>query len=285
MVAQDGQYHRNCLLNLYNRGWELKEMAGKVYWRTSHRWWEVIGFNLADLAQFYTSMEQLRVKHEGRVQTNHLKQILLAHFRNKCAQYRHDDLLAFNEDPGDALANACKLDNDVLLSTWRVLPKSWEAIPWEMLGFNEFPAGCQQDSLLPILLAWPLRSWRSSTKHQSERTALAAKSIAQLHKSYTVMHPRAGTGSTPRPVRHIISQEKAVSTHIGLMLHAHTRKRMLVTGWDIWGFLSPMIGSYPFTQYWGTLPAASTSRRKVVWLPRWGTDPSRMLWMIISRTT
>ncbi|KAG0717357.1 hypothetical protein GWK47_054646 [Chionoecetes opilio] len=59
-------------------------------------------------------MEQLGVKHEGRMHTTRLKQRLLAHFPNMCAQHQgRYVLLAFNEDLGDALAKACELDRDL----------------------------------------------------------------------------------------------------------------------------------------------------------------------------
>lgn len=29
MVAQEAKYHRNCLLNLYNQTWKIKEIASK----------------------------------------------------------------------------------------------------------------------------------------------------------------------------------------------------------------------------------------------------------------
>ncbi|KAG0730358.1 hypothetical protein GWK47_028416 [Chionoecetes opilio] len=133
MVAQEAKYHRNCLLNLYNRARKIKEMADKnkddehaiaglvfaelvVFIEEAHMDDETSPvFKLADLAQLYTSrMEQLGVKHEGRVHTTRLKQRLLAHFPNMCAQHQlRDVLLAFNEDLGDALAKACELDRDL----------------------------------------------------------------------------------------------------------------------------------------------------------------------------
>ena len=125
MVAQDAKYHRNCLVNLYNRVRKIKEMPGK----SSNDEQAIEGlafaqlvvfieealtdgetspvFKLADLAQLYASrMEQmLGVKYDRRVHTTRLKQRLLAHFPNMCAQHQgRDVLLAFNEDLGDALA-------------------------------------------------------------------------------------------------------------------------------------------------------------------------------------
>jgi len=95
--------------------------------------------------------------------------------------------------------------------------------------FNEFPPGCQQDSVPSVLLALvSMISEGPSIKHHSESTTPMALSITQLLKFNTLKHRRANTGSTPRPVRHATMQEMPVPIYIGLMLHAHTRKRELV---------------------------------------------------------
>lgn len=72
-------------------------------------------FKLAELVQLYKSrMKQLAVKHDGRVHTTCLKQRLLAHFPNMCAQHqRCDVLLGFNEDLGNTLVEACELNRDL----------------------------------------------------------------------------------------------------------------------------------------------------------------------------
>lgn len=72
-------------------------------------------FKLAELVHLYKSrMERLGIKHGGRVHTDRLKQKMLAHFLNMCAQHQAGDVLtAFNENPGDALAKASELDRDL----------------------------------------------------------------------------------------------------------------------------------------------------------------------------
>ena len=114
-------------------------------------------FKLADLAQLYTSrMEQLGVKHEGRAGcTQPVLSRLLAHFPNMCAQHQgRDVLLAFNEDIGDALAKACELDSGLDAIH---LARAAQIVRRHIIGdakvFNGFPAGCQQDSVSPMLLA------------------------------------------------------------------------------------------------------------------------------------
>jgi len=59
---------------------------------------------------------------------------------------------------------------------------------------------------------------------------IVALTIAQLLKFNSVKHRRAAidSRSAPRPVRHAATQETPAPTYIGIMLHAHTRKRELV---------------------------------------------------------
>ena len=79
VVAQDAKYHQNCLMNLYNRLWKIKEMSGKssndeqaiegvafaqlvVFIEEALMDGETAPvFKLADLAQLYASrMEHVR---------------------------------------------------------------------------------------------------------------------------------------------------------------------------------------------------------------------------------
>lgn len=57
-------------------------------------------------------MEELWVKHDGKVHTICVKQRLLAHFPNMCAHQWRDVLFAFNENLADAMAKAFELDRD-----------------------------------------------------------------------------------------------------------------------------------------------------------------------------
>ncbi len=66
-----------------------------------------------------------------------------------------------------------------------------------------------------------------SIQDHSEATTPAALSITQLLKFNSIKHKRK-QATTSVTVRHSIDQETPVPTYIGLMLHAHTRKRDLV---------------------------------------------------------
>lgn len=198
--------------------------------------------------------------------TTRLKERLLAHFPNMCAQHQgRDILLAFKEDLGDALAKACKLDAD---SDAVHLARAAKIVRRHIIGedklFNGFPPDCQQDSVPPVLLALVTTILEgASMKHHTESTIQAALSISQLLKFNSLKHRRADTGSIACPVRHATAQETPVPIYIGLMLHAHTRKRELVDKLvDTWGFVFPMTESCPYPHRWGTVPVACTTRSK-----------------------
>lgn len=72
-------------------------------------------FKPAELVHLYKSrIEQLGIKHNGRVHTARLKQKMLAHFLDMYAQHQAGDVLtAFNENLGDALAKTSELDRDL----------------------------------------------------------------------------------------------------------------------------------------------------------------------------
>jgi len=252
MVAQDAKYHRNCLVNLYNRVRKIKEMSSKssndeqalveglafaqlvVFIEEALAEGETAPvFKLADLAQLYASrMEQmLGVKYDRRVHTTRLKQRLLSHFPNMCAQHHgRDVLLAFNDYLGDALAKACELDTDTDAVH---LARAAQIVRRHIIGddkvFNGFPLECQQDSVPSMLLALVTMILEGpSIKDLRVSTNQAALSISQLLKFNSLKHRRADTSNMPRPVRHATAQETPLPIYIGLMLHAHTRKKELV---------------------------------------------------------
>ena len=92
--------------------------------------------------------------------------------------------------------------------------------------FTGFPAGCQKESVPSLLLALVNMVLEGpSIQDHSEAATPAALSITQLLKFNSIKHKRTTQSVT---VRHSIDQETPVPTYIGLMLHAHTRKRDLV---------------------------------------------------------
>lgn len=186
--------------------------------------------------QLYKSrIEQLVIKHDGRVHTPRSKQILLAHFPNMCEE--HQGLVNLTET----------------LFPWRLLPKLRDAtseMPSCTTGFlqvaNRIP--CHPCYLFMILEG-------TSIKHESESTTAPASfpSTSALCTD--------GPPQTLCLTQNATIQETPVPTYIGLMLHAHTRTE-LVDRLTHMGILSTMIGSCPFSHRCGTVSATSTTRSK-----------------------
>ena len=188
-------------------------------------------FKLAELSQLYKSqMEQLGVEVDNRVHSTRLNQRLLAEFPDMRAYTKgRDVLMAFEDDIGSALAKACEQDNNEdAMHIARAAHIVRRHIFGEAKPFNGFPEHCQEDSVPQLLLTLVNMILEgSSIKDQmEEETSPAALTIAQLLKFNTVKHKQAqGTAAF---VRHRTAQETPVPLYIGLMLHAHTRKRELV---------------------------------------------------------
>ena len=188
-------------------------------------------FKLSDLSQLYTTrLEQFGVKLDAKVHTTRLKQHLLNHFTDMCAQKKgRDVLMAFEEDIGTALVKAPEFDsaNDAIH-----LACAAKIVRNHMFrkakSFTGFPVGCQKESISPLLLALVNMILEGpSIKDQIEDTTPAALSIAQLLKFNSIKHRR--TQDTTHSVRHTATQDTPIPTYIiGLMLHAHTRKKELV---------------------------------------------------------
>ena len=94
--------------------------------------------------------------------------------------------------------------------------------------FNgSFSDKCQEESVPQLLLTMvSMMLEGAGIKNQAHQSSSSASlTIAQLIKYNSVKHERRGAGTD---VRHSISQETPLPIYLGLMLHAHTRKRGLV---------------------------------------------------------
>ena len=251
MVALEAKYHTKCLVSLYNRARKAKAeghtdinetealsgiaLAELVMYIEEMRQLDekrAPVFKLSDLAQLYTSrLEQLGVKLDVKVHTTRLKQRLLTQFTDMKAQKKgRDVLLAFEDDIGNALAKACELDSD---NKAIHLARAANIVRNHMFGksksFSGFPIGCQKESVSPLLLALVNMILEGpSIKEQSEDTTPAALSIAQLLKFNSIKHRRTQDPSHSVIVKYMTAQETPIPIYIGLMLHAHTRKKELV---------------------------------------------------------
>ena len=106
MVALEAKYHIKCLVSLYNRAQKTKvegyrdadekeALSGIAFAELVMYIEEMCQldeetapvFKLSDLLQLYTTrLEQLAVKLDAKVHTTQLKQCLLTHFTDMCAQ-------------------------------------------------------------------------------------------------------------------------------------------------------------------------------------------------------
>ena len=169
------------------------------------------------------------MKLDTRVHTTRLKHRLLAQFRDMRAQKNgRDILLAFEEDVGAALVKICESDND---NDAIHLARAAKIVRSQMFGeaksFTGFSVGCQEESVPSRLLALVTMILEGpSIKDQSEDRTPAALSIAQLLKFNSTKGKRDNASSVH--VKHSTAQETPVPRYIGLMLHAHSRKRELI---------------------------------------------------------
>ena len=250
MVALDAQYHPQCLIVLYNRIRKVQSTGPQdsdqehamsavvfaelaLYIEETRQDEETATvFRLADLVHLYQSrMEQLGVQLDTRVHSTRLKQRLLSQFPNMRAHTKgRDILMAFEEDLGAALDKACKLDSD---SDAVHLALAAHIVRRHMFGeakpFTGFPEGCQEESVPPLLLALVSMILEGpSIKDQMADTNPAAITAAQILKFNSVKHKRTRGTTSSTCVRHSVAQETPLPTYIGMMLHAHTRKKELV---------------------------------------------------------
>ena len=156
-------------------------------------------------------MKNLGVKPDGRVDTTCFKQRLLAYFPNTIIQYQGRDIpLTFNEDFSNTLAKACELDidlDDVHLAYAAHIVRCY--IFEDSKGFNNrLHAGCQQDSVPPMLIALVSMILECpNIKHRPESTTSAALTISKLLKFNSLKHQRTAPCGMPNPVRHANTQE------------------------------------------------------------------------------
>ena len=188
-------------------------------------------FKMADLTKLYTTrMEQLSIVLETRVHTTRLKERILAHFPDLQEHRKgRDILLVYREDIGSALAKACQhdIDSDAvhLARAAPIIRKDMFQLSQPSNGY--FSDKSQEESVPQLLLTVVSMMLEGAGIKNQARQSLSSASltISQLIKYSSVKHERRGASTD---VGHSISQETPLPIYLGLMLHAHTRKRELV---------------------------------------------------------
>ena len=249
MVAREAKYHSNCLTSLYNRVRAAKSSTEKsrstedvksavalaeliTYMEDVSKEDIAPVFKLADLTKLYTTrINRLGVELNQKVHATRLKERLLAHFQDMQEHKKGRDIyLVFKNDVGSALATACEhdIDSDImsLVRTARIVRREIFKVRQSFNG--SFPDKCQENSvpqLLSTLVSMILEG--PSIKSQSNQSpSSACLSIAQLLMYNSVKHTRQDAQQIH--TRHCINQETPLPLYVGLMLHAHTRKKELV---------------------------------------------------------
>ena len=253
MVALDAKYHKKCLVGLYNHARKVNCDRAKsdeteivsgiafaelvMFVEETYQLDQTSApvFRLNYLAQLYMSrLEQLRIS-DATVHTTRLKQRLLAQIPNlRAYKSGRDVLLVYENDVGAAIGKACAFDNDddaIQLARAANIVRRQFFLEKNSKPFTGFPMGCQKESVPTQLLALVSMILEGTIiEDQSECVTHAALSIAQLLKFNSVKHKRKQTTTITDSVcvRHSCAMETPVPIYIGLMLHAHTRKKELV---------------------------------------------------------
>ncbi len=131
LIAQDTQYHPQCLVSLYNRARETKlsektdadainhgiALAELVSYIEDVSLDNLVApvFKLTDLANLYGTrlLQQLGTKVEGRIHSTDLKNRILGYFPDmKALKQGRDTVLVSDADVGSAIRKACEHDAD-----------------------------------------------------------------------------------------------------------------------------------------------------------------------------
>ena len=181
-----------------------------------------------------------------------------------------DVQLVFEEDVGAALTKACELDsdNDVVH-----LARAAQTVRRHMFEegepFNGFPEGYQEDYVPSLLLALvSMVQEGSSIRDQMADTTPAALAIAQMLKFNCIKHNREHPTTGLVTARHSAAQENPVPTYVGMMLHAHTRKRELVDRLSHLGMSVSYIRVLELSAQMGNSACQQFHREQVVCFPK-----------------
>ena len=248
LIAQDTQYHLQCLVSLYNRARETKvsddfdvdtmnhgiAFAELVSYIEDSRMDNLCApvFKLTDLVNLYsTRLKQLGTDVTGRIHSTKLKDRLLGYFQDMEAHKQgRDVVLISNQDIGSALSKACELDadNDAVH-----LARAASIVRRDMFKmknqFNgSFEKKCQEESLpasLLELVSMVLNGPNIETQSSSS-ISQPVLTISQLLMHNSLVRTRKNhTSST---IRHNQERETPLPIYLGVLIHTKTRKRELV---------------------------------------------------------
>ncbi|CAC5382291.1 unnamed protein product [Mytilus coruscus] len=248
LISQEAKYHAKCLIKLYNKASRQtpktkKENQESVihgivlaelieYIDSSRSGTDIVPiFKLADLAKLYSKrLEQLGVVIEGRINTTHLKNRILAAIPDlQSHKQGRDVLLIFNEDVGEALKQAtsysCDDEGIIIAKAAKIVRRDMFDTRYSFTGtFND---SCQHESvpqtlvsLVRMILGGPNIETQSSNIVESQTTL----TISQLLQFNCAVRRRKDTAAT----YHTSDREPPLPIYLGMVIHVETRKRDLV---------------------------------------------------------
>lgn len=250
LIALEAKYHIQCLVSLYNRARQSKESHEQedsdatsnraialaelvTYIEDTRAESEIVPvFKLKDLVRMYiTRVKQLGTSLNGRVNSTHLKDRILAHFPDLQAHKDGRDIfLVFNEDIGPAMRKACEHDAD---SNAIHLARAAQIVRRELFNNKSTFIGtygnhCQELSVpnsLVALVSMILYGPNIKTQSNHLLKPQAVLTLAQLLKFNSFARCRDVTSHT---VRHNEERETPLPQYLGVLIHSKTRKRELV---------------------------------------------------------
>jgi hypothetical protein len=249
LVAQDAKYHARCLVKLYNatnratkeanhqentdgifHGIALAELLS--YIEETKMTDESVApiFKLSDLLKLYSDrVRELGADITGRIHSSHLKDRIIANVPGiRAYKQGREVLLSFDDDVGLALMNSSmdNFDDDAIC-----LAKAAQIIRRDMMGMRSafdgsFANGCQEESVPKSLIALVgmIIDGPNIKNKETDEVRQATLSMAQLLQYNSCTKRRTGSTKT----RHNRNRETPLPLYLGMMIHAHTRKRELV---------------------------------------------------------
>ncbi len=189
-------------------------------------------FKLKDLVAMYSSrVKQLGTSLNGRINSTHLKDRILAHFPDlQALKDGRDIILIFNEDIGPAMRKACELDAE---SNAIHLARAAQIVRRELFNNKSTFTGaygnhCQELSvpnslveLVSMILYGP--NIKTQSSHSSKPQAVLT--LAQLLKFNSFTRCKDVASHT---IRHNEERETPLPQYLGVLIHSKTRKRELV---------------------------------------------------------
>jgi len=251
LIAQDAQYHVQCLVSLYNRvrAKEAKPSSDSDVYTMNEgiAFAELVSyiedccldsttapvFKLADLVNMYsTRLIQLGTDVVERVHSTKLKNRILNYFHDMEAHKKgRDVMLAFNKDIGHALSMACDHDSDTdavcLARAANIVRRDMFKMKNQFNG--SFEEKCQEESVpasLLALVAMVVNGPNIEAQTSSSAMPQPILTISQLLLYNSLVRRRKNQSTST--IRHNKDRETPLPIYLGMMVHTKTRKRELV---------------------------------------------------------